>query len=185
MILSKQLVPSPLHTPQSSYSPTHGSILSHTESKSSSTHGRSMHPPVSKSISCALGSEITTFSRQASKSVTSISRTVKSPLPGGIELLSNEKPNTTEPPTVIVNPASSAAPPEPPYNSTPVTSNWNPAIGSELEYKTSKVDTVTEPNSIVSGRQVVPSPLHSPQLSTTASPLQSPAQSNTFSSQSQ
>ena len=49
MMFGKQLVLSPLHTPQSSYSPTQSSIPSQTESPSSSLHGRSTHPPVSNS----------------------------------------------------------------------------------------------------------------------------------------
>ena len=158
--------------------------MSHTKSPSSSLHGKSAQPPTSKSISWAFGSEITTPSKQASKSTTATSSIVKSPVPAGITLFSNEKPRTIDSPTVIVNPASPAAPPEPPSNSTPVTLNWNPAIDSELEYKISKVDAVTFPISIVSGRQVVPSPLHWPQSSTIASPLHSPVQSNTLPSQS-
>ena len=165
IIFGKQLVPLPLHTSHSSYSPTQSSMLSHTESPSSSKHGRSTQPPASKSISCASGLETTTPDKHASKSVTSISRVVRTPEPAGIELFSKEKPKTIDPPIVILNPASSAAPPEPLSKLTPETSNWKPPIGSEVEYRTSKVDSVTVPNSIVSGRQLVPSPKHTPQSS--------------------
>ena len=111
MILSKQIVLSPLHTPHSSYSPTQSSILSQTESPSSSLHGRSTHPPVSKSRDSASGLDTTTPDKHASKSVTTISRLVNTPAPAGIELPSKENPKIASEPADTVNPASSAAPP--------------------------------------------------------------------------
>ena len=111
MILSKQLVLSPLHTPQSSYSPTQSSILSQTESPSSSLHGRSTHPPVSKSIAWPSGLDTTTPDKHASKSTTSILRLVSTPDPAETTLPSKENPKIASEPADTVNPASSAAPP--------------------------------------------------------------------------
>ena len=53
--------------------------------------------------------------------------TVNTLLPAATVAPLNEKPITVEPPVDTVNPASPAAPPEPPVNVRPVTSNWKPA----------------------------------------------------------
>ena len=82
-------MPSPLQISQESYSPIHSSTLSQTASLSASSHGRFTHDPPSKSICDALSSETITSEIHASKSITSISRTVNTPVPAEITELSN------------------------------------------------------------------------------------------------
>ena len=60
---------------------------------------------------------------------------VKTPLPLAIVSPAIEKPITVVPPAVISNPASPAAPPDPPVKANPVTSNWNPAIDHQNHIK--------------------------------------------------
>ena len=50
-------------------------------------------------------------------------------------------------------------------------------MSDELEYNTSKLESVAAPNEMILSKQLVLSPLHTPQSSTTASPKQSPLQS--------
>ena len=100
------------------------------------------------------------------------------PVPAGTTLPSNEKPRTIfVSPEDTSNPASPAAPPDAPSTSTPETANWNPPISDELEYNTSKLESVAAPNEIMLSKQLVSLPPHTPHSSTKASPKQSPEQS--------
>ena len=87
-------MPWPLHTPHSSYSPTQSSTSSQIPSASTSSHGgsksRSTQPPVAKSRASALGSDTTRSDKQASTSVASMPRLVKTPEPAAIAEPSKE-----------------------------------------------------------------------------------------------
>ena len=88
-------------------------------------------------------------------------------------------PKIASEPADTVNPASSAAPPKAPDTFTPLTENWKPPISDELEYITSKVESVAEPSEMILSKQLVLSPLHTPQSS--YSPTQSSILSQTAS----
>ena len=66
-------------------------------------------------------------------------RTVRTPLPASTVEPVNEKPSTVAPPVDTSKPASPAAPPEPPVNVKPETSNWKPATSLPKSYRTSNV----------------------------------------------
>ena len=94
------------------------------------------------------------------------SNTVRTPLPAGTTPPVNEIPSTVVAPTLIVNPASPAAPPLPPVNASPLTSNWKPATSSPKSYKTCKVpEAASNAPSSKLARQDVPSPPHTPHAS--------------------
>ena len=57
---------------------------------------------------------------------------IKTPFPGGIVAPVREKPKMVVPLADIINPLSSAEPPDAPVIVTPARSNWNPATGSLL-----------------------------------------------------
>ena len=118
-ILLAQLLPSPLHTPHSSYSPTQSSTSSQIPSASASSHGgsngSSIQSPVAKSRPSPSGLDTTRPDKQPSASVTVTAKLVSTPEPAGIELPSNENPRIKAEPTDTVKPASSAAPPDAPY----------------------------------------------------------------------
>ena len=106
------------------------------------------------------------------------SNTVRTPLPAGTTPPVNEIPSTVVAPTLIVKPASSAAPPLPPVNASPLTSNWKPATSSPKLYKTCKVpEAASNAPSSKLARQDVPSPPHTPHASSTELPFGTPAQS--------
>ncbi len=109
------------------------------------------------------------------------SNTVNKPSPAGIELPVNDTPKIAAEPTVTSKPASPAAPPDAPVAVAPSKPNWKPPISVELEYNTSTVLSVAEPKEIKLGKQLIPSPPHSPQSSTTVSPLHKPVQSSVAS----
>ena len=106
-------------------------------------------------------------------------RTVKTPDPADISVLSNENPSIIWPPKDTCIPASPAAPPDPPVNVKPDTSNWKPATGEPKSYKTSTVPAEASkvPNDTPAVKQDVPSPLQTSQLSKAAEPSHTPAQS--------
>ena len=75
-------------------------------------------------------------------------------------------------------PAASAAPPEPPVKLKPDKSNWKPAMPAPNSYNTSTLpEESNAPNVKIAPEQLEPSPLQTPHASSTAEPLQSPAQS--------
>ena len=93
----------------------------------------------------------------------------------------NEIPKIAAVPTVTSKPASAAAPPDAPVAVAPSKLNWKPPIAVELEYNTSSELSVAAPKEIRLGKQLVPSPPHSPQSSKAVSPLHTPAQSSVAS----
>ena len=111
-------------------------------------------------------------------------KTVKTPLPDDISLLSKENPTTVPLAADTVYPASPAAPPEPPVRAKPETSNWKPATELPKSYKISKLPEESKAPKLKVATKHVLEPPHSPQSSNSAEPPQSPAQSNVLPSQS-
>ena len=128
-----QLVPSPLHSPQSSYSPTQSSTSSQIPSPSASSHASSSYTISKQSITSASNdsppaSDNTRSTTHALSASPSTSRTVNTPLPAGITEPENENPSTVVALVDTVKPLASASPPDAPTTVTPSTLNWNPAI---------------------------------------------------------
>ena len=90
-------------------------------------------------------------------------KTVNTPLPAEISSFVKENPITVAPPVDTVNPASPAAPLEPPVKAKPVTSNWKPATGPPKLYVTSNVpvEASNAPKPKLASQEV-PSPSHTP-----------------------
>ena len=83
---------------------------------------------------------------------------VKTPLPAGTVPPVNETPRTVVDPTLTVNPASPAAPPDAPSIAKPLTSNWKPATSLPKSYKISKLPEASNAPSDKLARHDEPSP---------------------------
>ena len=105
-------------------------------------------------------------------------------LPGGISVPDMVNPTKVLPLKLIENSAAAEVPPDIELIFMPGSSIWKPATGIGLSITTSKEFEVTLLKLRLTGSQLLPSPSHTPQGSSSASPPHSPAQSSTLPSQS-